>query len=149
MPIKNYTSGVSPYTSLGEIQGALAQNGASKIMVDYEHGEPVAVTFAMETMHGLQGFTIPAPMEGTLRAFQKQNVKVDKEQAKRTAWRNVRDWIMAQVALVESCDVPMDQVFLPFLTDRSGKTIYEIYAKGQLLLAGDVNDIDSIKDSEG
>ena len=34
MAIKNYTSGVDIYTSLGEIQGALARAGATKIMVD-------------------------------------------------------------------------------------------------------------------
>ena len=33
MAIKNYTSGVDVYTSLGEIQGALAQHGARQIMV--------------------------------------------------------------------------------------------------------------------
>lgn len=35
MPIKNYTTKVDVYTSLGEIQGALARNGACKIMIDY------------------------------------------------------------------------------------------------------------------
>ena len=47
MAIKNYTSGVDIYTSLGEIQGALARAGATKIMVDYESGKPTAVTFAI------------------------------------------------------------------------------------------------------
>ena len=37
MAIKNYTSGVDVYTSLGEIQGALARAGAAKIMVDYAY----------------------------------------------------------------------------------------------------------------
>ena len=36
MAIKNYTSGVDVYTSLGEIQGALAQHGARQIMVEYD-----------------------------------------------------------------------------------------------------------------
>ena len=35
MAIKNYTSGVDVYTSLGEIQGALAAHGARQIMVEY------------------------------------------------------------------------------------------------------------------
>lgn len=134
MPIKNYTSKVDVYTSLGEIQGALLKSGAKKIMVDYDDGEPIGVAFAIETARGIRGFTLPAPVEGTLRAFQKQRVSADEEQAKRTAWRNVRDWVMAQMALVESCDVPVDQVFLPYLTDRTGQTLYEAYSAGQLLL---------------
>ena len=36
--IKNYTTKVDIYTSLGEIQGALAKNGALKIMTDYADG---------------------------------------------------------------------------------------------------------------
>ena len=55
MPIKNYTTKVDLYQSLGEIQGALARNGACKIMVDYDNdGRPVALTFGIYT-HTQQG----------------------------------------------------------------------------------------------
>ena len=36
MAIKNYTTTVDVYKSLGEIQAALASHGARKIMVDYD-----------------------------------------------------------------------------------------------------------------
>lgn len=135
MPIKNYTSNVDPFVSIGEIQSALAKAGAAKIMVDYDGGDPVAVSFMLHTQMGDRGFSLPAPVDGTLRAFAKQRVKVaDKQQARRTAWRNVRDWILAQCALIESCDVPVDQVFLPYLTDNTGRTLYDVYRGGQLML---------------
>ena len=54
MPIKNYTSNVSVYASLGEIQGALAEAGAMKIMVDYDNGKPIGVTFALDTPMGIR-----------------------------------------------------------------------------------------------
>lgn len=137
MPIKNYTTEVDVFKSLGEIQGALAKAGAAKIMVDYDDGDPVAVSFMLKTPFGDRGFSLPAPVEGTLRAFTKQKVRgANKQQASRTAWRNVRDWILAQCALVESCDVPVDQVFLPYLADNSGRTLYDAYRSGQLLLDG-------------
>lgn len=139
MAIKNYTTKVDAYTSIGEIQGALARSGATKVMVDYEGGRPVAVTFAINTLGGLRGFCLPAAVDGTLRVFRQQNIKADRLQAEMTAWRNVRDWVLAQLALVESCDVPVDQVFLPYLANKEGKTLYEIYASGQLLL-GDGGD---------
>lgn len=61
MPIKNYTTKIDIYTSLGEIQGALAKAGAQKIMVDYVDGKPTDVTFALyRELFGLQGFTLPA-----------------------------------------------------------------------------------------
>ena len=36
MAIKNYTTEIDVYKSLGEIQGALAGHGARKVMVDYD-----------------------------------------------------------------------------------------------------------------
>lgn len=134
MPIKNYTTKIDVYTSVGEIQGALARSGADKIVVDYDNGNPIAIEFAMNTPAGMRGFTLPAAVDGTLRAFSKQKVRADREQAERTAWRNIRDWVLAQIALIESCDVPADQIFLPYLTDKKGTTLYEAYINGQLML---------------
>lgn len=136
MPIKNYTTIVDVYTSLGEIQSALARAGASKIIVDYDGGKPRAVAFCLNTDRGIRGFTLPAPVEGTLEVFARQKIKADRDQAEKTAWRNIRDWVLAQVALVECCNAPMEQVFLPYLTNNNGQTLFEVYASGQLLLEG-------------
>lgn len=132
MPIKNYTSNVDIYTSLGEIQGALARSGATKLVVDYVAGKPVSVTFGINTVQGLRGFLLPACFDGTKRVFQKQKLKIDQAQIERTAWRNVRDWVLAQVALVESAEIPLDEVFLPYLTDGKGTTLYQLYESGKL-----------------
>lgn len=134
MPIKNYTTKIDVYTSVGEIQSALAKCGATKIMTEYDGGKPQSISFAIPRKGTLQGFTLPPPVEGTLRVFEAQKVKADMEQAEKTAWRNIRDWVLAQVALIESCDVPMDQVFLPYLTDNSGQTLYQVYESGLLRL---------------
>lgn len=136
MAIKNYTTKIDVYTSLGEIQGALAKAGASKIMVDYINSIPAAVTFAIDTAQGSRGFSLPAPVEGTVRVFQRQKIKADRQQAEKTAWRNVRDWVMAQMALIESCDTPIDEIFLPYMCDSKGNTLYEIYSEGRLFLPG-------------
>lgn len=135
MPIKNYTTKVDVYQSLGEIQGALAKNGARKIMIDYdEKGNPVGVTFGINTPQGSLGFLLPANIEGVLKVFAKQKVKPDREQAERTAWRNIRDWVLVQMAFVEAGNVEVDEVFLPYLTDGKGRTLYQVYQSGQLLL---------------
>ena len=134
MAIKNYTSSVDVYTSVGEIQGALAKSGATKIMVDYQAGEPISVSFQLNTSAGVRGFILPPPIDGTLHVFKEQKIKADPAQAKRTAWRNIRDWVMAQLALMQCCDVPADQIFLPYMSDRNGVTLYEAYSSGQLLL---------------
>lgn len=135
MPIKNFTTKVDVYQSLGEIQGALAKNGARKIMIDYdENGNPVGVTFGINTPQGSLGFLLPANIEGVLKVFAKQKIKTDREQAERTAWRNIRDWVLAQMAFVEAGNVEVDEVFLPYLTDGKGRTLYQVYQSGQLLL---------------
>ena len=72
--IKNYTTKVDVYTSIGGIQAALARSGASKIMIEYDTGKAVAISFCINTATGLRGFTLPAPAEGTLRVFKKQGI---------------------------------------------------------------------------
>ena len=134
MPIKNYTTKIDCYTSIGEIQAALAKHGARKIMIDYgESGQPDGIAFAIQQGNTCQMFILPANVDGVMAVFNKQKVKADREQAERTAWRNVRDWIMAQMAFIESGNVQMDEIFLPYLTDGK-KTLYEAYKSGQLLL---------------
>lgn len=134
MAIKNYTTKIDCYQSIGEIQGVLAKNGARKIMIDYDNtGLPVGIAFAIQTQQQIQAFILPANIDGVMSVFKKQNLKADIEQAKRTAWRNVRDWIMAQMAFIESGNVQMDEIFLPYLSDGK-KTLYQAYKSGQLLL---------------
>jgi hypothetical protein len=46
-------------------------------------------------------------------------------QAVRTAWRIVKDWTEAQLAIIETRMVTTEQVFLPYAVMRGGKTLYE------------------------
>jgi len=137
MAIKNYTSEVDAFKSLGEIQGALAKHGARQIMVEYDaQGQPTGITFAIETPLGRRGFLLPANIDGVLAVFREQGVRADRAQAMRTGWRNIRDWVLAQMAIVEAGMVQMDEVFLPYLTDGRGNTVYGLYATGRLALEG-------------
>ena len=135
VPIKNYTTKIEADQSLAEIQFNLVRNGAEKIMVDYDDGMPTGICFAIKTDHGIQGFALPANIPGVRKVFEKQSIKVDDNQVRRTAWRNVRDWVMAQMAFVEAGNVQTDEVFLPYLTNGR-QTLYEAYRDGQLLLPG-------------
>lgn len=60
MAIKNYTTKIDCYQSIGEIQGVLAKNGARKIMIDYDNtGLPVGIAFAIQTQQQMQAFILP------------------------------------------------------------------------------------------
>lgn len=135
MAIKNYTTTVDVFKSLGEIQGALASHGARKIMVDYDGaGHPIGITFGIETPDGPRGFLLPANMAGVEAVFARQKIRAPNGQVERTAWRNVRDWIMAQMAIVEAGQVEIQEVFFPYLTDGRGNTVYQLYRGGQLAI---------------
>ena len=135
MAIKNYTTTVDVHKSLGEIQNALASHGARKIMVDYDGGgQPTGIVFGIDTPARPRGVCLPANVEGVRAVFACQKVKAQSGQAERTAWRNIRDWIMAQMAIIEAGQVEMEEVFFPYLTDQQGRTLYQIYQGGQLAI---------------
>lgn len=137
MAIKNYTSEVSIHKSLAEIQGALAEHGARRIMIEYDNdGQPNGVMFQIETPSGPRAFTLPANVEGVRGVMERQRVKADNGQAERTAWRNVRDWVLAQAAIIEAGMVQMEEVFFPYMTNNCGKTVYQLYQGGVLALEG-------------
>ena len=51
--------------------------------------------------------------------------KVYTPQAKRIAWRQILRWVEAQLALVETGMVKIQEVFIPYMLMDKGKTLYE------------------------
>ena len=62
---------------------------------------------------------------------------VSQPQAVRVAWRIVRNWVEAQLAIIETRMVKTEQVFLPYAVTRDGKTLYEHVEKNPQFLLGD------------
>lgn len=77
---------------------------------------------------------LPANIDGVLLVFKQQKLKDDRDQAERTGWRNLRDWVLAQMAIIEAGMASVDEVFLPYLTDGHGNTLYTLYSSGTLRL---------------
>lgn len=103
MPIMNYTTKVDVFVTLGEIQGQLVKHGAKKIMQDYDNdGHIAALSFLIDTPNGLRGIRLPANVDAVWAVLTNQKVKCDRDQAKRVAWRIVKDWVAAQMAILES-----------------------------------------------
>lgn len=135
MPLLNYTTKVDIFTTLGQIQGMLVKHGAKKILQEYdEEGHITAVSFQINTPQGLQAVRLPASVDAVHRVLTKQKVKCDREQAERVAWRIVKDWVEAQMAILESEMVTMDEIFLPYMLDNKGNTVYSLFANNTLLL---------------
>lgn len=135
MPLLNYTTKVDVYTTLGAIQGQLVKHGAKKILQDYDdNGRITAISFMIDTPLGVRGVRLPANTQAVYMVLHKQKVKCDYEQAERVAWRIVKDWVEAQMAILESEMVKLDEIFLPYMVNDAGQTFYEAYVSNQLLL---------------
>ena len=135
MPLLNYTTKVDVYTTLGAIQGQLVKHGAKKIMQDYnEAGHITALAFMIDTPLGPRGIRLPANVEAVHAVLLRQKVKSDRDQAERVAWRIVKDWVEAQMAILESEMVQIDEIFLPYMIDRAGETLFQKYRNDQLQL---------------
>jgi hypothetical protein len=138
MAILNYTTKIAATQSIGEIQQMLSARGANKIVIDYQQGQPVALSFAIE-LHGIANvFVLPAKVEGVLVAMKKDpKVKASfctPKQASNVAWRILKDWIAAQMAIYDSEQVQLDEIFLPYLLAPSGQTVYQLYQDSSLKL---------------
>ena len=139
MPLLNYTTKVDVYTTIGAIQSQLVKHGAKKIMQDYDdQGRLCALEFLIDTPTGPRGIRLPANVDALHKVLTNQKVKCDREQAERVAWRIVKDWVEAQMAILESEMVQMDEIFLPYMVGDGGKTFFEAYRNNQLMLEGAV-----------
>ncbi|HJA24712.1 MAG TPA: hypothetical protein H9795_01480 [Candidatus Fournierella merdigallinarum] len=134
MPIKNYTTTVPAAQSVAEIVGALAAHGATKIQQDYDAGRPVSIAFVIDTPAGPRAFQLPSSADRVKAVLLRQKVKADDAQAERVAWRILRDWVLSQMAILETEMVAIDQIMLPYMVDDQGRTVYELYKSSQLLL---------------
>lgn len=147
MAIKNYTTDVPVHKTVSEIHMMLAEHGAKRILFDYGTDSRVtAISFTIDTPSGEQAVKLPANADRVREVLRQQRnnpksrnrAQIDdsQEQAERVAWRIIKDWLAAQLAILETEMVTVQQVFLPYFMDRQGRTLYEIYCNGQLLLEG-------------
>lgn len=145
MALLNYSTTISAAKTLGEIQGLLAQGGARQISVDYgAGGQPEAVAFTIRTAYGDLYYRLPANAEAVYATLQRQYQQgkvrrglVDRAQAARVGWRIVKDWLEAQLAIIEAGLVTLDEVFLPYHVPdgaADGRTMYQLYREHQTAL---------------
>lgn len=123
-----------------EIQSMLAKAGASKILADYDlDGNIVSLSFQLKTDQGEISFKLPTAWEPVLGVLKRQRVTAkyqSPEHALRVAWRITKDWVEAQLAIIETQMVTTAQVFLPYAITKDGSTVYEYMANNQTLLLG-------------
>lgn len=139
MSIMNYTTSIAVEKTMGEIQGALARRGVTRISTLYsDDGIAEGIAFTMKTDYGFRDFELPVRTSGVLAALTAdKSVKPAQrtpEQAARVAWRIAKDWLEAQSALIDAQLATLDEVMLPYLVDGRGRTMYSLYRENQKAL---------------
>lgn len=146
MALLNYTTKVSVESTVDEITRRLRAFGVRELTVRYaDKGRPIGLVFRLDTTFaGEQGFVLPADPKPVLQTLERQwsagqirHNYVNEEQAERIAWRIVKDWVEAQLAIVETGMVKLETVFLPYMLIAGGETtVYGAASGGHLALPG-------------
>lgn len=134
MGLLNYTTKITTAATLGEINSILVASGASQVLMEYDGAKNVtAVSFRAKTSFGDIAFKLPCDVAAATLILNKQvqlkqipkRYLNDTEQARRIAWRIIKDWLEAQMALISMGMAKLEQVFLPYAQDAQGQTVYE------------------------
>src|SRR4051812_49094918 len=126
--IKNYTSSIPASSSMARIEEMLVRAGARDIHKSYNNNQDCdAIIFVMLVSGLVQPlyFKLPAKIEACYNALWKLHCKTVKrpqqstqvtirEQAARTAWKIIHDWVDLQLTMIELEQAEPMELFLPY-----------------------------------
>jgi len=147
MFLRNYTSDVPVARTVERIVKVLLRCGVTAIEMEYgPGGEVAALTFRMPVANGtIVSVRLPANKAKAHAALWNDYIDGEKltrdgelpwntrkkkkraafaEQAERTAWRIVQDWVEVQLSMVELGQAEVEQVFLPYIWDDRRKVSF-------------------------
>lgn len=131
MPILNFTTKIDAWKTVNEIQQILAKHKVTHFSIKNEGSYPVALAFTVDYNDRPLNFLLPCNHDGVLRCLRRDkkvpNSSKNSEQALRTSWRIVKDWVEAQMAVVEAELAPIQEVFMPYLVvNNNGETLSHV-----------------------
>lgn len=130
--IKNYTSGVDASVSIARIEKLLVSAGARDIMKKYnDQQQAIGIAFILPMDSKHLTFNLKAniePIYDKLYAEYTRPSPKSKEicadQAERTAWKILSDWVEIQISMIALEQVEVLQAFFPYLSDGK-QTFYD------------------------
>lgn len=146
MFLKNYTSAVPVHQTIHRIEATLIKCGVNGIMKEYGPNSAVAaITFHIKLAENPVTIRLPVDVNRALEALwldyagtdkltpdgnrlawnnSKKKVKADfRDQAERTAWKIVQDWVEVQMSMIQMKQADFQEVFLPYIHDGN-ETFY-------------------------
>jgi len=155
MFLKNYTSEVPVTQTIARIEHALIKAGVSGIAKEYSptgNGEIFAITFTLRVepmppitirlpadkdaaqqalwLNYADGYELTADGKGVQHGTKKKRKGDFRQQAERTAWKLVQDWIEVQLSMIQLKQADFLQVFLPYVWDGR-QTYYQALKANQ------------------
>lgn len=145
MFLKNYTSNVPVHQTVHRIEQVLIKCGVSGIAKEFgPTGEVAAMTFKIKLNDQTITIRLPADREAAIQALwldyadgdrlsqdgariayssRKKKTRADfVQQADKTAWKLIQDWVEVQMSMIQMKQADFVQVFLPYVWD--GKQTY-------------------------
>ena len=137
MPLLNYTTKVNAQKTVTEVMGLLVAKGANEVSIVYDDDQqPAGLRWTVQSPRlGRVAFALPCNTEAVFVKLTEQRIMVTaqearRQQAIRTSWRILKDWVEAQMALLETGMVTMDEIFLPYMLS-GGQTFYQALVAGE------------------
>ena len=133
---------------MNEIEKALVNGGATGMAKEFDPKtkEAIAMSFRI-TVDGKEiPFLLPAKSESIFAILQEErswqyrerNEEKDREQSKRTAWRQIFRWVQAQLALIDTGMVETEEVFMPYIQTGINQTAFQMFKAAKFVgLLGD------------
>ena len=132
--LKNYTSTVPAARSIGYIEEMLAKHGARQILKLYDPttSRVEGICFIIPAIGIDMPFKLPARVSECEKVLlanlssrcQPATRKKVPQQAERTAWKILLDWVEAQMAMIDLAQAELLEVFLPYVYDHSRQQTY-------------------------
>lgn len=154
MALLNYSTEKSAEDSISEIQRLLAKYDVTGVMTEYEGRQVSAVAFQISVGGRKMAFRLPCNWRAVQVVLQEYNenrgyrkstyggryrekrIKDDDDQAIRVAWRIIKDWVEAQMALVDVNMATVPQIFLPYAIMKDDRTLAEHVSEDPGFLLG-------------
>lgn len=134
MNIKNYTSTVPASTSISRIQKVLVELGATDISMKYDPTTKILIAISFRIVITGQMpmfFQLPAKVGPCFDVLWKEVKRPQPdtkrktfEQAERTAWKIVSDWVEIQAAMIILEQAEPLQIFLPYVYNPATDTTF-------------------------
>lgn len=148
----NYTTKIPHSVTTAECLGMLARAGAAAVSIEFDGAAvPHGIGFRLNTPHGVRNFSLPVNIDGVhkilLEANKAGKLRSDghrsaslasRERAADIAWRVVKDWLEATLALIAHGMADLTEVMLPYLHVDEGRTLWQAYQEREqaVLTAG-------------